>query len=413
MPENGQPVDRLVGHLFRHEAGRMAAVLTRMLGSRHLDSVDDVVQETLLKALEVWKYRGIPNNPTAWLFTVARRKAIDHLRSRKPFGSLDNLDIIENDDWNINENGIQDSVLSVMFAACHPSIAPESQVAFTLKTLGGLSVQEIAKAFMTSEETIAKRIYRAKEKLREENILTEPLISNELTDRLEQVLRTLYLLFNEGYYSSNPSLYIREDLCAEAMRLTYLLVQHEPTKLPQVKALLALMCLQASRFSARADDRNQIVLLQSQDRSRWNKDLINRGLMWLNEAASGDWLTDYHVEAAIASVHAIAPTFEKTNWKELLKLYDTLYSIKPSPTSALNRAIAAGYALSPSDGIEALLAIEGSPAGLYYHTALGDFYARAGLPQDALIQFEAALIEAGSQQERELLESKKSQLQSS
>lgn len=410
MRETDQPVDRLVGHLFRHEAGRMAAVLTRLLGSAHLDDVDDIVQETLLKALDVWKYRGVPANPTAWLFTVARRKAIDHLRARKSMDTLEHLNVVEQTDWNLNESGIQDSVLKVMFAACHPAIAPESQVAFTLKTLGGLSVHEIAKAFMTSDENIAKRIYRAKEKLREEDILNEPLTEGELTGRLEQVLRTLYLLFNEGYYSSNPTLYIREDLCAEAMRLTYLLLQHEPTRLPQVKALLALMCLQASRFPARADDRNQIILLERQDRTRWNKDLINRGLTWLNEAATGDWLTDYHVEAAIASVHAIAPTFEKTNWKELLKLYDTLYSIKPSATTGLNRAIAAGYALGPSDGIEALLAIDGAPDGLYYHTALGEFYARAGLLKDALIQFEAALNEAGSQQERELLESKKSQL---
>lgn len=411
MQEAGQPVDRLVGHLFRHEAGRMAAVLTRMLGSAHLDDVDDIVQETLLKALEVWKYRGVPTNPTAWLFTVARRKAIDHLRAVKTIAALKDLEVVENADWNLNESGIQDSVLNLMFAACHPGIAPESQVAFTLKTLGGLSVQEIAKAFMTSEETIAKRIYRAKEKLRHEKNLTESPPRHELTNRLEQVLRTLYLLFNEGYYSSNPSLYIREDLCAEAMRLNYLLVQNESTRLPQVKALLALMCLQASRFSARADDHNQIILLERQDRTRWNKDLIHRGLMWLNEAASGDWLTDYHVEAAIASIHAVAPSFEETNWKELLKLYDTLYSIKPSATTALNRAIAAGYALSPAEGIEALLAIADNPGGLYYHTALGDFYAQAGLPKDALIQFEAALNEAGSQQERELLESKKSQLE--
>jgi RNA polymerase sigma factor (sigma-70 family) len=253
-------VHQLVDHLFRHEAGRMAAVLTRFLGTENLDTAQDLVQDTLLKAMEIWRFRGVPDNPSAWLYKVAHNKAIDWVRSGQRQSKL----IFSNQEdiksvWNLSpsrealfqEDEIQDSVLRMMFACCHPAIPPESQIALTLKTLGGLSVGEIANAFLTSEETIAKRIYRAKEKIKEEKIKLEPPGLFELPHRLDSVLHVLYLLFNEGYHSSHSDTLIREDLCEEAMRLTFLLAQHKATGFPKVNALMALMCLQCSRFAAR------------------------------------------------------------------------------------------------------------------------------------------------------------------
>lgn len=399
--------------MFRHESGRMAAVLMRMLGTAYLDEVDDIVQDTLLKALEVWKIKGLPDNPSAWLYKVARNKAIDVLRQRKHVLKLENQQAqqLEEEpsptDW---EKNIEDSVLRMIFACCHPAIPIESQIAFTLKTLGGLSVKEIASAFLSSEETIAKRIYRAREKIREAKIEVDAPPVYELQSRLDSVCNVLYLLFNEGYYSSNPQQIIREDLCSEAMRLTYLLVRHPQTRLPHVKALLALMCLQASRFPARADDQNQIVLLEHQDRKKWNQELMQRGFFWLEQASVGDWLTEYHVEAAIASVHASAPSFEHTDWRELLKLYETLHTMKPSTATLLNKAIAVGYAVSPKAGIEALNQISGLESNRYYHVALGDFLVQSSQTDEAKSHFNQALSLTPSDAERQLVRTKLNRL---
>lgn len=410
-----QPIEKLVGHLFRHEAGKMAAVLARMLGSQSFDEVDDIVQDTLLKALEVWKFKGIPENPSAWLYKVARNKAIDRLRQRKKLSqNLKTTQIKEGlfaEEWPVNfEKEIEDSVLRMMFACCHPAIPVESQIAFTLKILGGLSVKEIASAFLTSEDTIAKRIYRAKEKIRESKIEIEPPPLYELQARLDSVCKVLYLLFNEGYYSTNPEQIIREDLCAEAMRLTYLLVRHPQTGLSPVKALLALMCLQASRFPARADDHNQIVLLEQQDRKKWNQDLIQRGFYWLEQASRSNWLTEYHVEAAIASVHATATDFASTDWQELLQLYNTLNAVKPSIATTLNQAIAIGYAISAEAGVDALKQIIGLESNRYYHVALGDFLGQLQRVVEAKSHFDTALSLAPSDAEHQLIQIKLNRL---
>jgi RNA polymerase sigma factor (sigma-70 family) len=406
-------VEKTIGHLFRHEAGRMAAVLTRMLGTAHLDDIDDIVQDSLLKALEVWKFKGIPENPSGWLYTVARNKAIDLLRKRKSNVKLESQQaqqIEDNsipDDW---EKGIEDSVLRMMFACCHPAIPIESQIAFTLKTLGGLTVKEIASAFLTSEETVAKRVYRAKEKIREEKIELEAPSVFELPSRLDSVLKVLYLLFNEGYYSSNPEFVVREDLCAEAIRLTNILDRHPQIGLPQVKALLALMCLQAARFPARADDQNQIILLEHQDRTKWNQSLTKQGLYFLEQASIGDWLTEYHVEAAIASIHALAPAFADTNWKVLLELYETLYQMKPTRSTELNKAIATGFAISAMAGVEALKRLPELEVNQYYHVALADFLLKSSNKSEAETHFIKALLLTQSPAERQLIQEKISRL---
>ncbi|MBL0743382.1 RNA polymerase sigma factor [Chryseolinea lacunae] len=393
MPEpEEQRVQQLVGHLFRHEAGKMAAVLTRLLGFGGLDLAEDIVQDTLLKAMSVWRFKGIPENPSAWLYTVAKRKAIDTLRQQQ----LHNLHHSEisvalKSEWTLAptvnhlflDNEIEDSQLRMIFACCHPSIPFEAQLALTLKTLCGLSVGEIANSFLTNEETITKRLYRAREKIREERISLEAPVPANLPGRLDAVLQSLYLLFNEGYNSSHPDQLIRHDLCAEAMRLCLLLVNNAMTRAPETSALLALMCFQASRADARLRDDGNIILLKDQDRSQWNKALIEKGKFYLEQAAEGERFTEYHIEAAIAGCHSRAASFAETAWDDIEHLYTLLLNMKDSPIIALNRAIAIRYSVSPAAGLEALLAINALSQHYLYHAALGDVYVE-------LKEFEAA-----------------------
>jgi RNA polymerase sigma factor (sigma-70 family) len=402
-------VEQLVGHLFRIEAGRMAAVLTRLLGSEHFDTAEDIVQDTLLKAMESWRMRGIPDNPSAWLYKVAHNKVIDwvrHHQSQSKILSEYQTQLDETPADVFAEDEIRDSVLRMMFACCHPSIPVESQIALTLKTLGGLSAAEIARAFLTTEDTIAKRIYRAKEKIKEQKIKLDPPSVFELPQRLNSLLHVLYLLFNEGYHSSSGDVLIREDLCAEAMRLTYLLANHSATNLPKVNALMALMCLQSSRFEARTSVSGEIILLEDQDRNKWNQELIQRGLWFLEKASTGLTLNEYLVEASIASVHALAKRFEDTSWDKLIALYDVLLEMKPSPVVSLNRAIAIGYALSPEQGIKELQKIVKLGANSHYYVALGNFYLKLYNYDAALTSFQNALAKTFHTSERELIEQK-------
>jgi RNA polymerase sigma factor (sigma-70 family) len=413
--ENNALVAQVISHLFRHESGRMASVLTRLLGPDELDTAHDIVQDTLVKAMEVWPYHGIPENPSAWLYKVAKNKAIDYIRSVQTKTKIrTELQNELKSGWSMSsrmnqlfrDEEIQDSVLRMMFVCCHPSIPQESQIALTLKTLGGLTTLEIAHAFLTSEDTITKRIYRAKEKIKEERISLEVPVKTELMLRMDSVLKVLYLLFNEGYNSSHPDVLVREDLCEEAMRLCYLLIQNKETNLPKVRALIALMCLQAARFPSRVNEAGAKMLLQDQDRSKWNKPLIERGLNFLRNAFAGDQLTEYHVEAAIASVHSVARDFSSTNWKELLKLYETLFEMRPSPMVELNKAIALGYARTPQDGIVALEKIKGLEGHYLYLASLGNFHVMNGDKVLARKFFSEAMTRTTSNSEIELLKRK-------
>lgn len=412
MSHSKENVQQVIGHLFRHEAGRMAAVLTRFLGADNIDTAEDLVQDTLLKAMETWRIGGVPENPPAWLYRVAHNKAIDWIRAnQRKIKLFTNADELIRTTWNLsaaredifNEHEIQDSVLRVMFACCHPSIQQESQVALTLKTLGGLSAGEIANAFLTTEDTIAKRIYRAKEKIKQENIKLDPPSLFELPHRLDSVLQVLYLLFNEGYNSCHGNTLIREDLCEEAMRLNYLLIHHKATSFPKVKALMALMCFQSSRFAARTGELGQIILLEDQDRSTWNKPLIQQGVYFLEQASEGNALSEYHIEASIASVHALAQTFKETRWDKLVTLYRTLLEYKPGSITNLNYAIAIGYASSPERGIAELDKIENLKDHYLYLCARANFYFLMGELQQAKIHFEDALTKASSTYEIDLI----------
>jgi RNA polymerase sigma-70 factor (ECF subfamily) len=404
--------EQTVDHLFRRESGKMIAVLSKLLGLQNLETAQDLVQDTLLQALHTWSYKGVPDCPAAWLYRVAKNKAIDHLRKEKRLlgvrsqhSYLLQSEQSQNSVPCFEQGEIEDSQLRMMFACCHPSIPVNSQIALALKTLCGLSATEIAKAFLKDEETISKRIYRAKEKIRTENIELDLPSPDRLPERLDAVLHCLYLLFNEGYNSSHPEQLIREDLCEEAMRMAYMLTQTPLTNHPRTNALLALFCFQASRLKARLDTGGNIILLKQQDRSKWYKPLIKKGFSFLEEAAQNE-TSVYHLEAAIAYMHAIAPSFEATDWKAIYRLYTLLASSHPTPFVALNKAIAASYAVSKSTALEELREVKGLDDYYLYYTAIGEVYFDLNQVQDAKYYYQKGLSLTRSLAEQQLLHEK-------
>jgi len=414
-PEIHHSITKLVDHFFRHEAGKMVSVLTRLLGLQHMETAQDIVQDTLLKAMNTWSYGVVPDNPSAWLYRVAKNKAIDFLRREKKFRDIrPQYSRLLESEYTLNStinqlflhSAIQDSQLQMMFACCHPSIPPESQVALVLKTLCGLNTAEIAHAFLVSEETVSKRMYRAREKFRSEKIeLAEPGAAEQVI-RLNAVLKSLYLLFNEGYHSSHPEKLIRKDLCEEAMRLCWLLLQHRLTNCPRSRALLSLMCFQASRLNERLDDRGNIILLRYHDRSNWDLQLMKKGFDYLDEAAEPFELSSYHFEAAIASLHAAAPSFENTDWKSIYHLYNMLYNLQPNPVVAMNKAIASAFAFSRQQALDELQEIKGLEQHHLYHASVGEMHFELNKKKEARAHFEKALALTTSESEKQLLKEK-------
>ncbi len=408
-PEN---IHQAIEHLFRHESGKMVSVLSRLFGFKNLETAQDIVQDTLLQAMTTWSYSSVPDNPSAWLYRVAKNKAIDFLRREKKFREVSPqyVNLLQSEyslSPTVNnlflENEIQDSQLRMMFACCHPLIPAESQIALTLKTLCGLSTSEIAGAFLTSEETIAKRLYRAKEKIKAGEIELIVPEGKELAEKLDVVLKSLYLLFNEGYNSSHPDNLIREDLCEEAMRLTQLLTRHTLTRFPRTYALLSLFCFQASRFHARLDDKAHIIILKKQDRSKWNRSLIQTGFDYLEMAAEPFEVSPYHLEAAIASIHAAAPAFEKTDWKSIYHLYELLYQLQPNPVVAMNKSIASSYAISKQKALDELQQIKGLEQHHLFHATIGEMYLELDQKLNAKLAFQKAVALTNSQSEKLLL----------
>src|SRR6187399_1434005 len=415
MTDRPANITQLIDHLFRHESGKMISVLSKLLGLQNLETAQDIVQDSLLQAMSTWSFKGIPDSPSAWLYRVTKNKAIDFLRKEKKFKEVSpQYSYLLQSEYTLAstinnlflENEIQDSQLRMMFACCHPVIQEESQIALTLKTLCGLSVNEISKAFLTTEETIAKRIYRAKEKIKTEKIELEVPQNDELSTRIDTVLKSLYLLFNEGYKSSQPDKMIREDLCEDAMRLCFLLTQHSLTSFPRTKALLALMCFQASRFDSRLDDKNNIILLKHQDRSKWNRSLMSKGFELMEESTELFEISPYHLEAAIASQHAAARSFEQTNWKSIYHLYEMLYELQPNPIVAMNKAIASSYAISKQNALKELQQITGLEDHHLYYASIGEIYFDLENRLEAKKFFEKALLLTSSEYEQQLLISK-------
>lgn len=370
--------DNLIPHLFRTEFRKIISVLCKLLGIEHIDIAEDIASETFLTAMETWAYKGLPENPVAWLYAVAKNKAKNYINRNHLFveriavNIKNNLDDKEEIEIDLSEQNINDSQLQMMFAVCHPSISTEAQIGLALRILCGFGIDEIANAFLSNKETINKRLMRAKQKLREEKVQIEFPSFNQIHKRLETVLTTLYLLFNEGYYSESNDNILREELCYEAMRLNFLLIENDATNQPNVNALFALMCFHASRFEARKNANGEMILYNEQDENLWNKELIAKGIFHLKKSSGGNIISKYHLEAGIAYWHTIKEnTTEK--WENILQLYNRLLQIEYSPVAALNRTFALSKARSKQEAIveaEKLQLINNH----YYFTLLGELY---------------------------------------
>jgi RNA polymerase sigma-70 factor (ECF subfamily) len=393
-------VHQLVDHLFRHESGRMVAILTRLFGLHNLELAEDVVQDTLHQALKDWPFGSMPDNPAAWLMTVAKRKAINIVRREKFYRSFaGDMDALLKSEWTASytldqvflEAEIADSQLRMIFTCCHPDLPVEAQIALTLKTLCGFSIAEIAAALLTTEGNINKRLYRAKEKIRNEGIDFSVPTGIHLRYRLDAVLLVIYLLFNEGYVSAGDNAAIRKDLCLEALRLAMLLTQQAPTnEYPPVYALIALLCFHSARLDARIDDNDGLVNLEDQDRKRWNPELIQQGMQFLSRSAVGATATAYHLEAAIAAEHCMAPDFAATNWQRIHEYYTALEKLKPTSVIRLNLAIVTGKKDGPEAAITLLHELETHKALENYYllyVALGEFCFLAGRKTEAIDYF--------------------------
>jgi len=409
-----QSVD-LHEHLFRHEAGRMTASLTRLFGVQNLALVEDVVQDAFCRALEVWKLRGVPANPSAWLMTTARNRALDMIRRERTARTFaPEVTRLLETEWTaaavVAEAFSGDVVLAeqlrMMFSCCHPDLAEPAQIALILNILCGFAAPEIAAAFLTGRAAIEKRIARGKRVLAGSSTLFD-LSDADFAARLSAVHRALYLLFNEGYHGASTHGAVRAELCEEAMRLTALLREHPVTRTPATFALSALMALHAARLPARVDAAGELQSLWEQDRSAWNRELIAQGRELLDRSAAGDELTAYHVEAAIAAVHAAAPTVAGTDWNAIVTLYDRLMEIAPSAVVALNRAIAIAQRDGPDQGIEAIERIadrDRLDAYPFLPATLGELERRRGNLDDARHYFGRALRLARSDAERRYIE---------
>jgi RNA polymerase sigma factor (sigma-70 family) len=367
----------LIPHLFRIEYRKIVSVLGKRFGFDQLEIAEDIASDTFLTATQSWGLEGIPSNPTAWLYHVAKNKAKNYLLRDKIFHDKISPEVkkIIHDhntlEIDLSPENIHDSQLQMMFAICHPAISTESQIGLSLRILCGFGIEEIADAFLTTKDIINKRLYRAKEKLRELNIKIDPIIT-DIDERLSPVLTTIYLLFNEGYYSISQNNTLRKDLCIEAMRLCIMLVENTSTDKPSVNALLALMCFHISRFDARVNESGELILYEEQDASRWNNEFISKGGYFLKRSAAGNKLSRYHLEAGIAYWNTQKnDTLEK--WKSILRFYDQLLKLDYSPIAALNRA----YAVSKVNGKEAAL-IEAQKLNLadnhFYFALLGELY---------------------------------------
>ena len=400
----------------------MIATLTRIFGPRHIDLAEEVVQEALLKALQQWPYRGVPENPLAWIIQVAKNRALDLLRreaslrekSEEIIRAFAAQEEFANRRVEMERGGESfpelpgqfDDTLGMIFMACHPAIPREGRVALTLKTVGGFGVGEIARAFLAKEPTVAQRLVRAKRLIRDEGVTFDLPTRAEMSARLDSVLEVLYLLFNEGYTAHAGENLVRADLAQEAIRLCSLLVLHRATNQPKCHALLALMMFQAARLPARVGEGGELTLLSEQDRSAWDRRMIYLAYKHLDSAAEGDEFTEYHLQAAIAACHAAASSYELTDWAEIVRLYDLLVALNPSPVVALNRAVAVAKWKGPEAGIRAIEEISRHPALQHYYllpATLGELWSEMGDARKAADFYREALQHSCSEPERRFL----------
>jgi RNA polymerase sigma factor (sigma-70 family) len=368
--------DKSIKHIFQQEFSKMVAVISKLYGLQHIEIAEDIVSETFLLAVETWGLKGIPPNPTAWLYIVAKQKTLYHFRrnkilSEKIIPHLKN-EWKEITELNFSNENIRDSQLQMMFAICNPAIANEAQIGLALRILCGFGIDEIAEAFLTNKETINKRLFRAKEKLREEKIKMEMPGEGQIDFRLDNVLHIVYLLFNEGYYSKTQNRILRKELCVEALRLGIMLAEYERTNFPKTNALIALMCFHSSRFNARQTNETPFVLYEDQDEKLWDNELINQGIYFLDRSAQGNELTSYHIEARIAYWHCIKED-TKEKWEEVLQLYNQLQQINYSPSVALNRIFAMYKAKGKQEALREAEKLQ-SYNNHFYFLLLGELY---------------------------------------
>ena len=399
----------LIPQLFKTEYRKIISVLCKLFGIVHIEIAEDITNDTFLLASETWGLNGIPENPTSWLYAVAKNRTKDYFKRHKTFsekivaGIKQNQNQSEEIEVDLSNKNITDSQLQMIFTICNPIIPAEAQIGLALRILCGFGIDEIAEAFLTNKETINKRLFRAKEKLRIENIKIELPIENDVNSRLETVLTTLYLLFNGGYHSSTQKTHLRKELCLEAMRLNYFLIENETTNKPIVNALMALMCFHASRFEARTNQIGEPILYNQQDKNLWNEELIAKGNFYLIQSAQGNELSKYHLEANIAYWHSSKMENPK-KWDNILQAYNQLLLIEYSPITALNRT----YALAQVKGKQTAI-IEAEKLNLtdnhFYFSLLGNLYTDIDKAK-AISYFEMALQKAKNDNDKSLLNKK-------
>lgn len=416
-PDSDRQAIESVDHLFRKQAGQMVATLTRILGVEHLELVEDSVQDALLHALKRWPYHGVPDNPRGWIVQVAKNRALDRLRrrgtwarkSREWAARLEDLDRVGMPSTNARATyarELADDQLQLVFMCCHPQLGRDAQVALTLNLVGGFSAQECASAFLTRRDTMAQRLVRAKRKLRTADVHFELPTAEELPERLDAVLEVLYLMFNEGHGAHQGADLVRRDLCHEAIRLALLLADHPVTGTPVTDALVALLLFQGSRLDTRVDEAGDLLLMAHQDRSLWDRGLQRQGALFLARAGRGDELSRYHLEAEIASCHALAHHFDATDWLRILECYDELYARHPSPVVELNRLVALAQVNGPEPALAACTRLLESRLADYYpaHVLRGELLADSGQPAEARSALEQARALTASQPMRRHLD---------
>ncbi len=395
----------LIPHLFRTEFRKIVSVLSKLFGLAHMEIAEDIASDTFMLAAETWGKKGLPDNPTAWLYTVAKNKTKDYLKRNQLFTEKISVEIQYTNkpfyefEIDLSTKNIEDSQLQMMFAICSPVIAVEAQIGLALRILCGFGIDEISAAFLSNKETINKRLFRAKETLRENKVAMEFPQASEIEKRLQAVLTTLYLLFNEGYYSVSQNATLRKDLCLEALRLTVILSENDSTNQPPVRALIALMCFHASRFEARQGAAGQILLYEEQDPALWDQALITTGEIYLNQSATGQKLSKYHLEAAIAYWHT-RPQDSVEKWQNILQYYNLLLQIEYSPVAALNRTFALAKAVSTEKAIQEALKLK-QDNHLYY-ALLGQLYSTVD-PRKAIEYIEKAVAKAKTENDRLVL----------
>jgi RNA polymerase sigma-70 factor (ECF subfamily) len=404
----------VVEHFFRHEYGKVVSLLTSHFGTSYLNTIEDAVQEALLSAMRAWSLQGAPLNPSAWIFKAARNKIIDEARKQQVFNAkqedigryLKELEYLQSGYVSI-ELELKDSLLKMIFACCDLSLSTENHIILILKILCGFSNAEIASALLKKEAAVAKAYTRARNKLREINIKPEVPAGENLEKQLPTVLHILYLIFNEGYKASGGEILIKKDLCLEAVRLLSLLPEIPGCDKPEVHALLALMYLHSARFSARTGSNGELITLKGQDRSKWDKALIKKGMDELLSSAVGDKLSAYHVEAAISECHCLARDYGSTDWKEILQLYDLLSRLKPSPVVLLNRIVALAEVKGAREALTEMKELQNPLKDYYlYYAIKGDLLRWLGEDDDAKEMYRKALKLSGNKAEKAFLKKK-------